>query len=156
MLTRGTGTGLPYMSRLLLVRSWGRLSLPPRGRILFSGQCLGSDKNGRVAAVFCLGTWRFGGFSIGIGTKPAPKPGEQCLASDISPREECLGNGQNGQLMSGDIKIGALLPPHQVFGLQAKESSGRAFPSEQRHEPCAGGLAMHGTAGWRAPPRVAD
>ena len=84
-------------------------ALRTRGRILFSGQCLGSDKTGRVAAVFCLGTWRFGGFSIGIGTKPAPKPGEQCLASHISPQEECLGNGQNGQLMSGDIKIGALL-----------------------------------------------
>ena len=87
----------------------------PRGRILFSGECLGSDKNGWVAAVFCLGTWRFGGFSIGIRTKPAPKPGQQCLASDIYPPEECLGNGQNGQLMSGDIKIGALSEPEPVY-----------------------------------------
>ena len=58
----------------------------------------------------CLGTcWRFGGFSIGIiRTKPAPNPGQQSLAPDTSPRQERLGNSQNGQLMPVDIKIGAL------------------------------------------------
>ena len=34
-----------------------------------------SPKNGRVAAVFCLGTWRFWGFSMEFGqTRPKPGP----------------------------------------------------------------------------------
>ena len=49
-----------------------------------------------------------GGFTIGIWTNPAPNPGQQSLRQDLGSQEECPGNGQNGQLMSGDIKIGAL------------------------------------------------
>eukprot|EP00198_Chlamydomonas_reinhardtii_P000294 XP_001689629.1 predicted protein [Chlamydomonas reinhardtii] len=67
-----------------------------QGSYLVLGVMSSSRQNGRVATVVCLGTWRFGGFSIGIRTKPAPNPGQQSPAPDIRPREECLGNGQSG------------------------------------------------------------
>ena len=54
-----------------------------------------SDKHGRVAAAFIL-------------------PGHMAvwglLHRHSDKRQECLGNGQNGRIMSGDIKIGAMLP----------------------------------------------
>ena len=46
------------------------------------------SKNGQLAAVFYLGTWRFGGFSIGFRTKPAPNPGQQSLGPDIISRKQ--------------------------------------------------------------------